>query len=351
MKTKKGLFALLLALLLCMGLSRPAFAEKARYSDVPEDHWAAEDVERAAELGLFYGVGGGEFGLGQPISRAAFATALVRLFDWETTAPGKASFSDVAPDAWYYAAIETACANGAVAGSDQTFRPDEDITRGEMAAMLVRGLGYTSLAGTASGYDSPFTDVTANKGFITLAYDMGIMNGLGDGLFNPDGTATREMAAVMLVRTSDRLNARSVRLAYAGNYDEVSVATPKANPEDQLPTTPLEPLAELYNTLRELKDAGTDMSHLALRLTAGGVRTVVADGAIVSSEAITARQVSEILAMDGVRTYYSDPYQCAYCIYRPAAGQEATVWYQSSEGTAAKLQMARLFGVTRYFVV
>ena len=351
MKTKKGFFALLLALLLCMGLSQPAFAGEGRYSDVPEDHWAAEGVERAAELGLFSGVGDGLFGLGQPISRAAFATALVRLFGWETVVSGRASFDDVAPDAWYYAAIETAYANGAVAASGQDFRPDEDITRGEMAAMLVRGLGYTSLAGTASGYDSPFTDVTANKGFITLAYDIGIMGGVGDGLFNPDGTATREMAAVMLVRAYDRLNTRSVRLAYAGNYGEISVATPKADPADQLPTTPLEPLTELYETLRELKDSGTDMSHMALCLTAGGVRTVVADGEIISSEVITARQVSEILDMDGVRTYYSDPYQCAYCIYRPAAGQEATVWYQSNEGTAAKLQMARLFGVTHYFVV
>ena len=37
-------------------------------------------------------------------------------------------------------------------------------------AMLVRGLGYTSLAGTADGYSVPFTDVAVNRGFITAAY-------------------------------------------------------------------------------------------------------------------------------------------------------------------------------------
>lgn len=53
---------------------------------------------------------------------------------------------------------------------------------------------------------------------------------------------------------------------------------------------------------------------------------------------------------EGTRTYYSTRYESAYCIYQPNAYQTATVWYQSQESQAAKLRLARLFGVTRYIV-
>lgn len=346
---KKRFTALFLALVLCLGLSIPAHAASG-YSDIPAGHWSEESVVRATELGLFYGLGDGTFGLGQPVTRAAFVTALVRLFRWEEIIPQKASFSDAAPDRWFYGAVETACANGALSGAGHAFRPTDNITREEMAAMLVRGLGYTSLAGAASSYSSPFTDVTTNKGFISLAYDTGIIGGVGDGRFHPTGTATREQAAAMLVRVYDRLYANSTRLVYAGSYSQINVQTPKSAAGDDIPTTPLEPLAELYNALRQMKDKGADMSRAALRLTAGGVRTITSGGRIIATEPVTHREVEDILAMDGVNTYYSDRYECAYCIYQPATGQTATVWYQSDESLEAKLQLARLFGVTRYFM-
>ena len=82
-----------LVLLLCFGLPFPASADNsgnvlaladlaaAGYDDVPDGHWSADSVTQATNLGIFQGVSGGVFGLGQPISRAAFVTAMVRLFD------------------------------------------------------------------------------------------------------------------------------------------------------------------------------------------------------------------------------------------------------------------------------
>ena len=182
---KKRVFSLLLALSLTLGLAVSASAADTGYSDVPEGHWSAESVRRATELGLFNGVGGGKFGRGQPISRAAFVTALVRLFDWQEITPTQATFTDVTADRWFYSAVETACANGAVVAIGKNFRPTDNLSREEMAVMLVRGLGYASLAGAAARYSSPFTDVSVSRGFITVAYDMGIMSGIGDGKFAP----------------------------------------------------------------------------------------------------------------------------------------------------------------------
>ena len=100
---KARILSLFLALTLLTGSASPALAAGG-YSDVPRDHWAAQSVRRAGELGLFQGVGGGRFGLGEPITRAAFVTALVRLFGWEAERPQSPAFSDVPAGAWYFSA-------------------------------------------------------------------------------------------------------------------------------------------------------------------------------------------------------------------------------------------------------
>ncbi len=269
---------------------------------------------------------------------------------WKEIQPDSPSYTDADKDDWYYAAVETLLANDAVAASGEAFRPNDDLTRGEMASMLVRGLGYTSLAAGAGSYGVPFTDVTVNKGFITVAYDLGIMSGKGGARFEPDAPATREQAAAVLVRVHEQRTSLSTALSNAAGYRTINVSTPLAQAGTEVPITPLEPLPELYATLRRMKNAGEDMSRAALRLMAGGVRTLTDAGGnlIGGSEPVSAKEVQEILARKDVNTFYSEQYDSAYCIYAPNAYQTATVWYQSDESMAAKLQMARLFGVTHY---
>lgn len=348
MKTR--LLVLTLALALTLSLLPPALAADTGYTDIPQGHWSAESVRRATELGLFQGVGGGQFGRGQSITRAAFVTALVRLFGWEAVSPPQPTFTDVGRERWFYIAVETACANGAVLSTERAFRPTDSITREEMAVMLVRSLGYASLAGSAADYGSPFTDVTVNRGFITLAYDLGIVSGVGDGRFAPDATATREQAAAMLVRLYERYYAASQPVASTSSAPRLTVATPEATLVSGLPTTPLEPIAQLYDVLRRAKGGGMDLSAAVLCLTAGGVRTVVASGQIVGTDSLTAQEVADLLERSDTTCHYSSRYESAYCIYTPNRYQTAAVWYQSEESLAAKLQLARLFGVTHYLL-
>ena len=344
---KARILSLFLALTLLTGSASPALAAGG-YSDVPRDHWAAQSVRRAGELGLFQGVGGGRFGLGEPITRAAFVTALVRLFDWEAERPQSPAFSDVPAGAWYFSAVETAFAHDAFRLQQGRFRPEEPITREEMAVMLVRSLGYTSLAVTLGAEECPFTDVSVSPGYITLAYDLGIVGGTGNGRFDPGSSAAREQAAAVLVRVYDKLHAASRQVQSAGNSRVVSVSTPMSDLDAAAPATPLEPIAELYRALRNAKNSGADPEKTVLQLTAGGVRTLVAGGRVVSTAAVSAGEVRRILTSEDVSTYYDSRYESAYCIYRPNDAQTATLWYQSGESQAAKLRLARLFGVTRY---
>ena len=166
-----GLLALLLALSLCPAAS-------GSYTDVPARHWAYADITAATQAGIFQGVSSGVFGLGQEMTRAQFVTALVRLFGWETVTPAAPSYSDCGAGRWFYSALETARANGALPEYATVFRPNDSITREEMTTMLVRALGYSGLAGAMSGAGTcPFSAVTANRGYIPIAYDMGIVTG------------------------------------------------------------------------------------------------------------------------------------------------------------------------------
>lgn len=194
---------------LCLLAVLPAPARAAvRFSDVPASHWAAESITRAAELGLINGRSDGKFGVGQPMTRAAFAAVLCRLFQWKLVSPASGSFPDNQDSAkWYYSAVETACLHGAVTQQEEDFRPGDAVTRQEMAVMLVRALGYGTLASLAGEWTSPFTDVTASLGYLILANNLGIMTGNSRGAFQPDRTATREQAAVVLMRVYDKLHA------------------------------------------------------------------------------------------------------------------------------------------------
>jgi hypothetical protein len=97
-------------------------------------------------------------------------------------------------------AIEALAARGIINGKTATgFEPDATMTRAEFAAIVVRGLGLPEKA------DSVFSDVPANswvKGFVGSAYYYGIVNGASASTFNPNGTITREEAAVMIARAA-----------------------------------------------------------------------------------------------------------------------------------------------------
>jgi len=194
----------LLGLALLLGAFGAPGARAASFTDA-EQTWAAPYLERAAEYGLINGKPDGSFGVGEEINRFSFVVLLVRMMGWEYVPAAAGALSDCDPASWYYSDLETALANGVMdAGA---FRPDDAITREEMAVMLVRALGYQTLAGKQAGRTLPFSDVTGHRGEIAVAYDLGLITGVETetGLvFQPEGKASREQAAVLLVRMYEK---------------------------------------------------------------------------------------------------------------------------------------------------
>ena len=201
---KKLTACLCLCAVLSGALTVPAGA--ASFQDVPSNHWAATAIDRCAAQGWFQGKTADTFGVGQPMTRAGFAVALSRFFGWQSGETYYRIFSDVPQGAWYEPALRACYEHGAVTRQTGDFRPGDPITREELAVMLIRALGYGPIAGLAEDDPLPFRDVTINKGHIAMAYELGLVSGMGNDLFVPDRYATREQAAVMLSRLYDKLH-------------------------------------------------------------------------------------------------------------------------------------------------
>ena len=345
MRLFRRLTALMLAVLLLTAGVGAAQKNGTGFSDVPEDHWAAQSVRWCAKYGLMNGIGGGKFGLGQTMTRAAYALTLCRLMGWELIAPDKGSFTDN-QDAgkWYYSAIETAYAHGALTGESRLCRPDDAVTREEMAMMTVRALGFGVLSGAAAA-DCPFTDVSVARGYIALAYRMGIIKGVSRYSFEPKATATREQAAAVLLRAYDRLHA-ALTLDYVEGLPEGSAAAESIT--DTTGSVPVSPRAPLENVYAAACRAGEGGS---VTLCTSALEQTTRGGVVTDSRTLRAEELSALLTAGGARTHRSEQHRSS-CLYRAEKdGSVVTVWYESAADVMEKLELCRLLGVSAVYVI
>jgi hypothetical protein len=105
-------------------------------------HWAAAYVEALAERGLVRGVEDGSFQPNRAVTRAEFAALVVSSFSAIPEARPAVQFVDVGAGFWAQGAIAKAQRQGFISGfPDQTFRPNESITRIQGIVAIANGLG------------------------------------------------------------------------------------------------------------------------------------------------------------------------------------------------------------------
>lgn len=105
-------------------------------------------------------------------------------------------FIDVAPNAWYKDAVQYAYDNGLMTGvSANEFAPDATTTRGMIVSMLAR------LEGVESANDAGFADVEGEwyATAVNWAASVGVVNGYEDNTFRPNDAITREQLAAILM--------------------------------------------------------------------------------------------------------------------------------------------------------
>lgn len=201
---KKFISVLLMCFLLSMALLPMLHAADAVSADQFNDlkNLPKEEKDKFDSLireGVFSGLSDDTFGLDSPMNRAQFAKVAAIIFKLPVDQTlAKSSFTDIASGHWALPYVEALKKAGLTNGYDaegKTYNPDGTVTRQELAAFLVRGLGLDEAAKQAT----PVTDSTVDdwaKGNVALVLEKKIMTNLDDGTFGGKTPATRKMLAL-----------------------------------------------------------------------------------------------------------------------------------------------------------
>lgn len=171
-----------------------------QFSDVSSTYWAKPEIDYLTDREIISGLPDGSFGIRDPITRAQAATIMIRTLGWEVSGtvedPG---YPDIDSTHWAYNYIATMKSADFFAPEGK-FEPNKNLTRAEMADMLVKtfdlrsasGMKFADLDRDHWAYDA-INILAANQ--ITVGYD--------DGTFRPENEVTRTEFAVFVVRTID----------------------------------------------------------------------------------------------------------------------------------------------------
>lgn len=157
------------------------------FADAPTVQEMHHAVEVLASKGIIHGVAAERFNSQGAISRADYVTLLMRMFGISGSAEAEAAFSDVDADSYYGPHVAAARALGIVQGvGDGLFQPNSPITREEMVALAYRAL---RTAGLIEEHASPAEAME----------EAGFLKGTDNGL-ELDRGASRAEAATILYR-------------------------------------------------------------------------------------------------------------------------------------------------------
>jgi hypothetical protein len=167
-----------------------------------ENHWSKYNVELIASKHIIDGKGFGIFDPDGEITRAEFLALVVRALRLDGLA-SKASFEDVAPADWFSREVDLGVRYGII-DDGKSFRPNENVSREDMAVMVVRAYDKINAGKPEKAYYyTEFSDINIvdSKALdsVKRASSLGIMQGSG-GKCNPKASATRAEGATLIYR-------------------------------------------------------------------------------------------------------------------------------------------------------
>ena len=206
----------ILAAVLMLFLIVPVTAWAREFPDVPSGYWAKNDIDEMANLGFLAGNPDGNFYPENPVTRAEFAAMIVKSLKLTVNTGTKPTFSDVSKKHWAYGAVETVSKAGYVVGYQGKYRPNDKMTRQEMAIIVMRissKYGYSGDGSTAflgkykdndqiSSWAAPDVSDAAKFGYIKevsfSVYESAYESYRYNRELSPLSSATRAQAAVAL---------------------------------------------------------------------------------------------------------------------------------------------------------
>ncbi|MGM7683280.1 S-layer homology domain-containing protein [Cytobacillus sp. Hm23] len=188
------------------------------FSDITQGYWASEEITFLTSKGIIKGYNNGGFGPKDNVTRAQAAIMVARALELNTDNITDPKLSDVNDEHSAYKEIAAVIDQGIFDRVD-SFYPNEPLTRGEMAKILVRSY---ELKGNYGEY---FTDVSLENEYypyINKLFANGVTTGFSNKTFKPDQSVTRDQFAVFFARVLDSkfkpsiINNNSLELAKNG---------------------------------------------------------------------------------------------------------------------------------------
>ncbi|MNI09609.1 Surface layer protein precursor [compost metagenome] len=185
------------------------YKSQKQFADVKDDYFAKADIESLAAGNVIQGFEDGSFRADVSVTRAEFATLLVRGLGLKSDSGANKGFSDVNADDWFSQAVYTAVNSGLISGyEDGTFHPMQSITHQEAITMISNALKFInastkldeseraryllSMSELSLSVDDWATDSTA------LAVKRNILNASNGFSFQKDSNATRGQTALLI---------------------------------------------------------------------------------------------------------------------------------------------------------
>ncbi|MFL5733388.1 MAG: S-layer homology domain-containing protein [Chloroflexia bacterium] len=168
------------------------------FADVPSDFWAATYIEYLAGRGVISGYSDNTFRPNNNATRGQFSKMIVLGEGWPIDLTSAPHFTDVPPGSTFYEYVETAVNHGVISGyADRTFRPNNNITRGQIAKIIVLAQAWP----LENPITPTFVDVLPGSpfyGYVETAVAHEIISGYADRTFRPNNLATRAQLSKML---------------------------------------------------------------------------------------------------------------------------------------------------------
>ncbi len=182
-------------------------ANKITVFDDTREHWGRNDISYMLQTGLFNGMGKG-FEPDTEMSRAMFVTVLGRMAEMKSGELDEygsvTEFSDTDYRAWYGKYVKWATGAGLVGGFDDgTFRPDDPITREQMATVLFRYSKAANVTAELTFADADSISEWAKPG-VQYCLNKGYIGGDNNNNFAPSNNATRAEVSTLITRVMQK---------------------------------------------------------------------------------------------------------------------------------------------------
>ena len=178
--------------------------EPVKFNDIPQNHWASPSITKMSSAGILKGDGNGNFNANQATKRADVAIMLVNLLGLENEAKelnSKTSFKDVREDKYYVNYVELAKQYGIISGvGNDKFNPEGTVSRQDVMVMVSRVLKQLGIEAKETT-KANFSDANTVSDYAKESVDYLVSLGVVKGdnnKINPKQNITRAEMAVIL---------------------------------------------------------------------------------------------------------------------------------------------------------